>query len=315
MLQTRAVNIKRRRAPESTVAVLDALQGLGPTFCLDSVVDAEGFGRYSYLGAEPFLVFESKGRRIEIQRRGAGAEEMEGDPFEVLQELLCEHHVRRPAGAPPFFGGAVGYFGYDLRHHIEECTALAEDDWPAPDCRLGFYDAVIAVDHREGEACVCSVGDEAGERVAELEGALSLARAEPPLWDGAVIEGRPWSNFSRAEYVAAVRRTKEYIAAGDIIQANLSQRFSAPLTAGEFDVYLRLRRANPAPFAAWLDCGETAVASSSPEMFLRVEGRDVMTRPIKGTRPRGGTEAEDAALRAELLGSEAASGRGDRPGL
>ncbi len=304
MLQTRTVNIKRSRLPESTVAVLDALRRDGPGFFLDSVVDAEEYGRYSYVGAQPFLVFESKGRRIEIQRRGADAEEVEGDPFEVLQGLLREYHVPRPAGAPPFFGGAVGYFGYDLRHHIEECTALAADDYPVPDCWLGFYDAVIAVDHREGEAYVCSVGDEAGERVEELEAALDSTGAEPIPSEGAPVEGRLRSNFTREQYVAAVRRTKEYVAAGDIIQANLSQRFSAPLTADPFDVYLRLRRANPAPFAAWLDCGETTVASSSPELFLRVEGRDVVTRPIKGTRPRGRTEAEDAALREALLGSE-----------
>jgi para-aminobenzoate synthetase component 1 len=256
------------------------------------------------MGVEPFLVFRSKGRRIEVQRRGAEADELEGDPFEVLRALLRQHRAPRPAGAPPFFGGAVGYFGYDLRHHIEECSAIAVDDCPVPDCYLGFYDAVIGVDHHEGEAYVCTVGENAEERAERLEGTVAEAGAAPEPSEGAPIGGEPQSNFTRAEYVAAVERTKEYIAAGDIIQANLSQRFSAPLSTDPFDVYLRLRGANPAPFAAWLDCGDVCVASSSPELFLRVEGREVMTRPIKGTRPRGRTEAEDAALRRELVESE-----------
>ena len=301
---TSAATIRRSRARVATVSVFNALRGRGPAFFLDSVIDVGGFGRYSFMGVEPFLVFRSKGRRIDVQRRGAGAEELEGDPFRVLQALLREYHTARPPGAPPFFGGAVGYFGYDLRHHIEECPALAADDCPVPDCYLGFYDAVIAVDHHEGTAYVCAVGDEGHERAVALERILADPGLEAEPGDGAPIRGRLRSDFTKLGYMAAVRRTKEYIAAGDIIQANLSQRFSAALASNPFDVYCRLRRANPAPFAAWLDCGDVCVASSSPELFLRVEGREVTTRPIKGTRPRGRTEAEDAALRQELVESE-----------
>ncbi|MFQ6099229.1 MAG: anthranilate synthase component I family protein, partial [Armatimonadota bacterium] len=291
-------------APASTLAAFNAIRDAAPAFLLDSVVNVGGFGRHSFLGADPFLVFAAKGRRIRIHRPAGRDEELEGDPFEVLRRLLAEHQMPRPDEAAPFFGGAVGYFGYELRHHVERCTRIAADDFPVPDCYLGFYDRVIAVDHHRHEAFSCAVGDAAAQKAESLERVIRGARREPRPSDRPAIRGRLRSNFTKHEYLTAVRCAKDYIAAGDIYQANLSQRFSAALAADPFDVYLRLRRANPAPFAAYLDCGDLFVACSSPELFLRLDGQRVMTRPIKGTRPRAPTPARDAAMRRELLNSE-----------
>jgi len=307
-----------------------AIAGEPWAFLLDSALNSS-LGRYSFFGTRPFLTFVSKGNHIVIQSpQDAGlhaAVTLSGNPFEVLRGLLQRYSTPNLPHRLPFVGGAVGYFGYDLCHFLERLPRQAEDDLGFPDCALGFYDVVVAFDHVLGKGLVFSSGlpetepRAAGKRArARIEELLSaLDDAARPQEDAAQVaqgvradadqrlesEGPAAfsANFARDEYLDAVCRAKEYIAAGDIYQVNLSQRFEVPIQAAPFTVYEVLRQASPAPFAAFLNFPDVAVASASPERFLRIGGRVVQTRPIKGTRPRGENPNEDEALARELLSS------------
>ncbi|MFH1007270.1 MAG: anthranilate synthase component I family protein, partial [Candidatus Latescibacterota bacterium] len=291
-------------------------------FFLDSGSDREKLGRFSFMGSDPFLIFRSKGTRIEMMHRGSewcGT----GDPFRALSQVLERLHAAPAEGDVPFTGGAVGYFGYDLCHFVEALPAEAVDDAGIPDCHLAFYDSVVAFDHLCGSAYLCTCRIPGLGEIEQNSKArrLRAAWSDLPKHASSKVESPPrppadlsmeaplpalGSNFTKEAYLGVVRRAKDYIAAGDIYQVNLSQRFSGPLTAGPFELYTGLRTRNPAPFAAFLDFGPMQVLSSSPERFLQLDARtrQVVTRPIKGTRPRGSTPDQDAALAHALLASE-----------
>ncbi|MEX0683926.1 MAG: aminodeoxychorismate synthase component I [Dehalococcoidia bacterium] len=244
-------------------------------FWLDSALSGP-LGEASFAGAEPFCVLRSWGADVELWTRGA-THRFSASPFAVFRDLLRENHGRE--------GAAAGYLAYDLKRHIERLPATATDDLGLPECHLAFYGRSGRFDPRP------------------LAVAADQLPRHSPLGDGLAP---PPSNFTRDEYETAVRRALEYIRDGDIYQVNLSQRFSVPLESDPFDAYLRLRAQNPSPFAAWLRLPEADILSASPERFLHYSPRDrrVVTRPIKGTRPRGRTSAEDAALARDLLASE-----------
>jgi len=277
-------------------------------FFLDSGAASARLGRFSFLGAEPAAVLSSKGRSIRLVE-GDAERRWRGNPFEALRSLLAQHAA--PGGSPargagaapiPFTGGAVGYLGYDLCHFIERLRRTAIDDIELPDLHFALYDSVAAYDHETGHWYAASSNGE--EAVARLDECLASAVPDERFAGLAASRGPLCLNFTREGYLAAIARAKEYIAAGDIFQVNLSQRFETALAVPPAELYRRLRRANPAPFAAYLSLGdEGAVLSSSPERFLKVAGGHVETRPIKGTRPRGATPAEDQRLAAELLAS------------
>jgi para-aminobenzoate synthetase component 1 len=221
-------------------------------FCawLDTVTPG-GDQRYSILAAEPSHVFRFK---VDPTHRT--------DPFHALDQLLSQHC---PAAA-------IGYFGYDLKNLIEKLPANAEDDLRLPDCWFGFYDNVLQFDHQE-------------QRLSEVGTSRRLVRPTcylPPTTYHSPLH----SNFTRDQYCAAIRRAKDYISAGDIYQVNLSQRFQCGITASPLELYHTLRIANPAPYSAYFDIGDAQILSSSPECFLRMKGREIITRPIKGTLPR-----------------------------
>ncbi len=277
---------------------------------LDSALLTAERGRYAFIAAEPFRVLTSKDGAIALDGECSA-----GDPFEVLRRELARYPLHARAGLPPLQGGAVGYFGYELAQHLERVPLARADDMRFPDLALGFHDVIVAFDHRERRAWILSSGlpeadpvkrrERAMERLdaigARLATAGQLPRPSAPQAAPAIA-----SNFTRAEYEAVVQRVVDYILAGDIFQANLSQRFTAPLPAGltAFDLYRRLRGLNPAPFAAFLRHDDVVVASASPERFIRLREGVVETCPIKGTRPRGATPAEDRVLADELLASE-----------
>ncbi len=283
------------------------------SFFLDSGMDPQKLGRYSFMGSDPFLVLRSRGKEIALIY-GDREEVVIGNPFDVLGELLERYALDSSPSPIPFVGGAVGYLSYDLCHFIERLPQTAVDDLKLPGCYLAFYDAVLAFDHLEGRAYIASTGfpelDEARrlkrarERLNKLRGILAeMPTTEVSLCSERALDVRMRANFSHEEYIQAVAAAREYISAGDIFQVNLSQRFEADLPITPYELYSRLRSINPAPFAAYLNLDGVSVASASPERFLRVRGDTVETRPIKGTRPRGGSAAEDEALAMELLGS------------
>jgi len=301
----------------------------GPcSFFLESGMDPERLGRYSFMGSEPFLVVTSRGSDVTLIR-GQEREVRRGNPFDVVFGLL-DTYALDPGPAPvPFVGGAVGYFGYDLCRFVEQLPSTVVDDLRIPECCFAFYDHVVAFDHMEGRAYLVVNGfpdlDEGQRlnrsrlRMAELRERYS---SSPPVPGGGYHAqgGRPTaspisndvedegialrSDFTREEYLEAVDRVREYIAAGDVFQVNLSQRFVADLQVSAYDLYRRLRVVNPAPFSSYLDLPEVVVVSASPERFLRRRGDLVETRPIKGTRPRGRDAVEDERLARELLASE-----------
>ncbi len=278
---------------------------------LDSSLTADRRGRYSFIAADPFLTLTSQNGHIRL-----GGQTFTGDPFAVLREQLAQYPLAPLPDLPPFQTGVAGYFGYDLCHHLERLPAPRHDDRLFPDLSLGFYDVVMAFDHHQQRAWIFSSGypERDAARTTRAQARTKyfqsrMTRSQSPLSNLHPPTSNfspPTSNFTRPAYEAAVQRVIDYIYAGDLYQANLSQRLQAALPDGDspFALYQRLRRLNPAPFAAYLNFGEVVIASDSPERFLQLREGWVETRPIKGTRPRGATPAEDEALTRELLASE-----------
>ena len=277
-------------------------------FFLDSGIPMERVGRYSFLGSEPFLVLTARDHRIELTQRGATTVEY-GNPFHVVRRELGRFRVPQHEHVP-LTCGAVGFLSYDLGSHIEKLPRTTVDDIGFPDMYFAFYDRVVAYDHHESRLWLAAaeLDDEAAPQQpadAKLDDLQrKLARPAAPRREGSAASAVIESNFTREEYLEAVGRAKDYISAGDIFQVNLSQRFQTRIEIPPEELYRRLRAINPAPFAAFLRFGDKAVVSASPELYLRVRGRHVETRPIKGTRPRGRGEDEDRGLREELLASE-----------
>lgn len=261
-------------------------------FFLESGLIDPVIGRYSYAGTGLYCAVMSKGGTVTFID-GSGATTASCTPFEALRKFISG---MRPAlkGLPfPFAGGAVGYLGYELNCFIENVPLAKTDETMIPDMFFGCFKNMWFFDHIENRAYTVST--------AESEAEMTL-----PDWDGGISsssrEGLQ-SNFTRTQYTQAVEAAKEYIAAGDIFQVNLSQRFKSRLYVDPFDLFLMLQRTNPAPYSAFLRLGDAAIVSSSPELFLQTRGNRVVTRPIKGTRPRGKNAAEDARLAAELMSS------------
>jgi para-aminobenzoate synthetase component I len=291
---------------------------------LDSAADSP-HGRFSFLAADPFTWLTA--RREDVSRAGVSPTRT-GDPFAVLAELLARFRTQPLAGLPPFQGGAAGLFGYDLCHHLERLPRPRHDDFRLPDLAVGLYDWVIGFDGARARAWLVSTGFPETDPVRRkqraarrLRGVRSLLLRPPPgpppppagprlpeaeLCPQFRVPGLPrlTSTFARAAYLAAVERAIEYVHAGDCFQVNLAQRLLHPATLPPLELYGRLRQRNAAPFAGYfaLD-GDTVIASASPERFLQVQDGTVQTLPIKGTRPRGETPAEDEARAAELLAS------------
>jgi anthranilate/para-aminobenzoate synthase component I len=291
-----------------------------PSFLLESGKGTEAIARYSFLGSDPYLVLTGKDHRYELRARDRSTVH-EGDPFSALAGLLRESRMPRPEGLPPFFGGAVGLFSYDLVRRFEQLPSLAPDDLHVPDILFAFVDLVAALDHQTNQLHLMFapplerlLGEpreklyrEGCDRLAELEARLSAARLHLDQdWPG---ECRVIPDQPRSSYLKQVRHCQDYIRAGDIYQANLSHRFTIGLGgASSIDhdrigpaLFQRLRQVNPSPFSALFECDDLCLVSSSPERLVRLNGRLADTRPIAGTRPRGWSLPEDRRLAEELL--------------
>ena len=288
----------------------------GPSsFLFESVVGGEKVGRYSFLGADPFLRIEAFGQDVVVTRRESSERFTSRDPLADLERLLSEYRAEHVPGLPRFCGGAVGYAGYDVVRYCERLPNPPADDRRIPDMAFAFYRRMVIFDHisktilvvanadpRDGDAR--QAYDEASHQVDELCRQLEHPSAELRLCDVNLPAESPqsWeSNVTREEFEAAVEKCKDYIRAGDIFQVVISQRLTRPTTAGPLDIYRALRVVNPSPFMFLLKTPGVDLVGSSPEIMVRVEDGVVTIRPLAGTRPRGRDEDEDRRLAAELL--------------
>ena len=277
------------------------------------------------------MVFRSFGSRCEINQPASAAGHVQfGNPWQVLDGLMSRCELLDELDLPFPLGGCFGFWGYDLKNFTEpKLPRRALNDLELPDCHVGFYDSVVVFDHQLGKTFIVSTGLDADGSRRE-----SRADAQFDFWNEALQSvhspqstvhsqesASTWfrrseserqavhrpqsgmqvaSNFTRREFVSAVKLAQEFIRAGDIYQVNLSQRLTAPGIMPGWDFFRRLNSVSPAPFAAYLDCEDFQIASSSPEQFLRLSGSHIITRPIKGTRPRDADATRDAQLSYEL---------------
>ncbi len=279
-------------------------------FLLESVEGGEKIARYTFLGANPLEVFRYAQGGCIIEGQGRLHWE-QANPIEFLRHRIGRYRPVRVPGLPPLVAGAIGYFAYDMVHLIERIPARARDDMGLDDAVLMFYLGLLAFDHvqhrlwivrnvfTEGAGSLRAQYDAAVREIGRTRRAIEqplpprrAARQAGPL--------HTTSNISKARYLASVHKAKRYIRAGDIFQVVLSQRFAARTKADPFEIYRALRVVNPSPYMYFLRLGNVTVVGSSPEMLVKIQGREAFYRPIAGTRPRGRDEKEDQRLEAEL---------------
>jgi len=298
-------------------AFLAVAGGEPNAFLLESVERGEQIGRYTFLGARPYMRVESRGPEITISG-GARRERRTGSVLDTVKEILREHRPAEIAGLPPFTAGAVGYFAYDMVRQFESIGEHATDDLDLPDCSLMFFDRLLAFDHLRHQIHIIATTDvsRGSPRQAYDRAVADIERIEKKLARG--LQSLRWKNSntpprnklkvhagsSRPRFMKSVERAKEYIAAGDAFQIVLSQRWDFTPGVGPFDIYRALRTVNPSPYLYFLRNGERCVLGSSPEMLVRVTGRKLEYRPIAGTHPRGRDANEDARLEQQMLGDD-----------
>ncbi len=266
------------------------------SFILDSAMDKNKLGRYSFISSNPFKTLKYKNS--------------EENPLNYLQEELNKYKVENNTHIP-FIGGAVGYLSYDLGNYIEKLPQTAKKDLDVYDLYFGFYDYVIVVDHLEEKTYIATPDLDLKKEAdiafvveckiseAEINGVNPICyekKEVPPT--------RLTSNFTKKEFEDGVEKVRQYIKSGDIYQANLTQRFNGKTTLSSYELYRDLRRISPAPFGAYLNFDEFNILSNSPERFIKCIDGKLETRPIKGTRPRGKNKEEDLKLQEELRNSE-----------
>jgi len=265
-------------------------------------MDPKKLGRYSFIGYDPFLIFRSKRKNIEIIRNNK-IYQLSGNPLDELKSLLSKYKVDYYSKKFPFVGGAVGYFSYDLYESIYKIKSNQIDDINTWDCYLGFYDTILMFDNIEKSAYVVSCSDYI-KKFDSPKKIFMKKKSNIVVNKNSNKKTRIISNFTKKDYIKSIKKVKEYIKAGDIYQANLSQRLCTDLNTDPWILYKKLHKINPAPFSAFLNFDGITIASSSPERFLKVDKRRIETRPIKGTRPRGKNLEEDKKLAKELMNSE-----------
>ncbi len=286
-------------------------------FLLESVEGGERIGRYSFLGSEPFCVIRTRGDEVRVLEDGqerAFRLQSGQDPLHVLKDHLGRYRWVGGEDLPAFCGGAVGYVGYDTVRHFESLPGTPVDDAGLDDCVFLLTDSILIFDHVRHRVKVLvnarvegdpdAAYDRAVQRIEQLIERLRQPLEPSPPSGGS---GEPLSvtpNITPEQYREAVRRCKEYIVAGDVIQVVLSQRQAVPVRSHPFDIYRALRSVNPSPYMYYLSLDGLHIVGSSPEILVRLEDGVVTTRPIAGTRPRGRSSEEDAALEQELLADE-----------
>ncbi|MCU0307755.1 MAG: anthranilate synthase component I [Thermoleophilia bacterium] len=299
---------------ETPVSAMLKLRDGGPCFLLESAEEGQRLGRYSMIGVRPQGVIRAEGDRLVLRRADGGEEDLDaGDPFGAVQRAVAAVGTAPPPEELAFWGGAVGYFAYDLVRRVERLPDVPEDDLGVPDMAVMITGPVVLFDHLRRSLTIivpCPLDPDADPepaywrtvaQLAEIKARLAGPVPRPEGARQAVEIGPVTSNVTRERFEAGVERVREYVFAGDCFQVVPSQRFSARVGLDPLSIYRGLRTVNPSPYMFYLDLGDVQLVGSSPEMLVKVEGGVVETRPIAGTRPRGMSVAEDQALAAELL--------------
>jgi anthranilate synthase component 1 len=283
-------------------------------FLLESVERGEQVGRYTFLGARPYMRVQNRDNEIAVYN-GTRKEKRQGSVFDLLKELLREHRPAHLPGLPPFTAGAVGYFAYDIVRKLENIGEHAKDDLHLPDAELMFFDRLLAFDHVRHQIHIIAMADVRRESprraydhavrdIAALEKKLARAPSFARSGKSRKSKLKVHAGTDRERFMKSVERAKDYIAAGDIFQVVLSQRVDFVPEVAPFDIYRALRTVNPSPYLYFLRMGDTHVLGSSPEMLVRVTGRKLEYRPIAGTHPRGRDQADDERLEQQMLHDE-----------
>jgi anthranilate synthase component 1 len=304
---------------ETPVSAFLKLRGRGPAFLLESAEQGQRFGRYSFLGFRPRALLRYEHGRMQVNEQGETRPlETPGGPFDAVARYLSSYRVAPLQGLPPFAGGAVGMFGYDLVRTVERLPESNPDDVGTPDMALMVSDALIVFDHLSHQVTILVNAfvdgpadvDEAYPRaVGLIERARELLarpvpRPEAPVARPADPRVAFTSNMTQAEYEAAVEKAKEYIYAGDAFQVVPSHRWAGPCPVHPFSLYRGLRVVNPSPYMYFLEFDDFAIVGASPEPMLKVNDGRAEVRPIAGTRPRASSPEEDLRVARELLEDE-----------
>ena len=281
------------------------------SFLLESVEGGETIGRYTFAGVNPEEVFRARGTHCTLEKRGKQVH-FDENPVEQLRRLTARYRTVRVPGLPPLIAGAIGYFSYDMVRLVERIPDTGRDDVAADDCVMMFYLGLLAFDHvkhrvwvirnvfTEGPGSLRAKYDAAIQEIRRTRGLLEKPLA-PSRRARRNIPLRVRSNMTKSRFTSAVKRAKEYIRAGDAFQIVVSQRFEARTSVNPLEIYRALRVVNPSPYLYHLKLGDMSVVGSSPEMLVKVQGRNAFYRPLAGTQPRGHNEKEDRELEERLL--------------
>lgn len=296
---------------ETPLSAFRKIEGEGISYLLESVEGGEHMARYSFLGSDPSLVIESKGKNVKFTCSKGVNEFTSDDPIQEVKKYMSQFSFVNVKGLPRFSGGLVGYFAYDMVRFMEEIPEANPQDVDLPDMQMVLTDTILIFDHVDHKIKVVSnclvikddpadAYDKAVRKIDKLIEKLQKSMPEPEI-SSCVSDSEIESNFSEDEFSTAVEQAKEYIRSGEIIQVVLSQRFSKNTKAQPFSVYRALRSINPSPYMYYLDFGTHKIVGSSPEILVRCEEGLVEVRPIAGTRRRGHDEEDDLRLEKELL--------------
>lgn len=268
------------------------------TILLDSSKEDKNLSKFSFIGLNPFMTFEARGNNTLIDNV-----EVTGEPFSVLEELINKYKIQEGIYSNiPLISGAIGYISYDVCRMLEDIPDTSKEDFNISDMKFIFYNNIIIFDLHNNKQYITSLNG----REEEIDLIIDKIRDSVKIEESKVDDIRRdfISNFNKTDYKSAITKLKNYIISGDVYIANMTQRFYTESTEDSFEIYKKLRSINKAPFSAYMNFNDFQVISSSPERFLEVNNRKVVTRPIKGTRPRGKTKEEDEKNSLELLNSE-----------
>lgn len=268
------------------------------TILLDSSKEDKNLSKFSFIGINPFMTFEARGNNSFIDNV-----EVSGKPFDVLEKLIEEYKIPQEIYSNiPFISGAIGYISYDVCRILEDIPDTSLDDFNISDIKFIFYNNIIIFDLHNNKQYITSLKGSEEEIDLIMDKIKNSIKIEENKVEG--IKKEFVSNFNKIDYKSAITKLKNYIISGDVYIANMTQRFYTESTEDSFEIYKKLRSINKAPFSAYMNFNDFQIISSSPERFLEVNNRKVVTRPIKGTRPRGQTKEEDIKNSLELLNSE-----------